>query len=43
MCAASMSGTLSTGDRHEGEIPDHVHSTTGQELTPPVPPATPTA
>ena len=26
------SGTLSTGDRHEGEIPAHVHSTTGQEI-----------
>ncbi len=26
------SQTLSTGDWHEGEIPDHVHSTTGQEL-----------
>ncbi|MBL7261908.1 cupin domain-containing protein [Paractinoplanes lichenicola] len=26
------SGTATTGDRHEGEIPDHVHSTTGQEL-----------
>jgi mannose-6-phosphate isomerase-like protein (cupin superfamily) len=24
--------TLTTGDWHEGEIPDHVHSTTGQEL-----------
>jgi len=27
------SGTLSTGDRHEGEIPGHVHSTTGQDIT----------
>ncbi len=27
------SGTSTTGDRHEGEIPDHVHSTTGRELT----------
>lgn len=27
------SGTSSTGDRHEGEIPDHVDSTTGHELT----------
>ncbi|WP_250036795.1 cupin domain-containing protein [Paractinoplanes maris] len=27
------SGTVTTGDRHEGEIPDHVHSTTGHELT----------
>ena len=26
------SQTLSTGDWHEAEIPDHVHSTTGQEL-----------
>ena len=26
------SGTLSTGDRHEGDIPAHVHSTTGQDL-----------
>jgi mannose-6-phosphate isomerase-like protein (cupin superfamily) len=26
------SQTLSTGDWHEGEIPAHVHSTTGQEL-----------
>jgi mannose-6-phosphate isomerase-like protein (cupin superfamily) len=26
------SGTLSTGDRHEGEIPDHVDSTTGHAL-----------
>jgi mannose-6-phosphate isomerase-like protein (cupin superfamily) len=25
-------GTLSTGDRHEGDIPDHVHSTTGEPL-----------
>lgn len=25
-------GTLSTGDSHEGEIPGHVHSTTGQQL-----------
>ena len=27
------SGTLTTGDRHEGEIPAHVHSTAGQELS----------
>lgn len=27
------SGTLSTGDRHEGEIPSHVHSTTGQDIS----------
>ncbi len=27
------SGTLTTGDRHEGEIPEHVHSTAGQELS----------
>ncbi|MFF8288088.1 cupin domain-containing protein [Streptomyces sp. NPDC016309] len=26
------SGTLSTGDRHEGEIPHHVDSTTGHDL-----------
>ncbi len=26
------SGTLSTGDRHEGELPDHVTSTTGTQL-----------
>jgi mannose-6-phosphate isomerase-like protein (cupin superfamily) len=26
------SGTSSTGDRHEGEIPGHVGSTTGHEL-----------
>jgi mannose-6-phosphate isomerase-like protein (cupin superfamily) len=26
-------GTATTGDRHDGTIPDHVHSTTGQELT----------
>lgn len=26
------SGTLSTGDRHEGEVPEHVDSTTGHEL-----------
>ena len=26
------SGTSSTGDRHDGDIPSHVHSTTGQEL-----------
>ena len=25
-------GTSSTGDRHEGDIPDHVDSTTGHEL-----------
>lgn len=24
--------TLSTGDRHQGEIPAHVHSTTGSQL-----------
>jgi mannose-6-phosphate isomerase-like protein (cupin superfamily) len=28
------SQTLTTGDWHEGEIPDHVHSTTGQDLEP---------
>ena len=27
------SGTLTTGDRHEGEVPDHVDSTTGHSLT----------
>ncbi|MFC8918291.1 cupin domain-containing protein [Streptomyces sp. NPDC047821] len=27
------SGTLSTGDRHEGEIPHHVDSTTGHALS----------
>ena len=26
------SGTLNTGDRHEGEIPGHIASTTGREL-----------
>jgi len=26
------SGTSTTGDRHEGEIPDHVDSTDGHEL-----------
>ena len=26
------SQTLTTGDWHEGEIPDHVHSTTGRDL-----------
>jgi mannose-6-phosphate isomerase-like protein (cupin superfamily) len=26
------SGTTSTGDRHQGEIPDHVESTTGHAL-----------
>jgi mannose-6-phosphate isomerase-like protein (cupin superfamily) len=26
-------GTSSTGERHEGEIPDHVDPTTGHELT----------
>jgi hypothetical protein len=25
-------GTSSMGDRHEGDIPDHVDSTTGHEL-----------
>jgi mannose-6-phosphate isomerase-like protein (cupin superfamily) len=25
-------GTSSTGDRHEGELPDHVDSTVGQDL-----------
>jgi len=27
------SGTLTTGDRHEGEIPGHVDSTAGHDLT----------
>ncbi|MEU7282557.1 cupin domain-containing protein [Streptomyces sp. NPDC045431] len=27
------SGTVSTGDRHEGDLPDHVDSTTGHALT----------
>jgi mannose-6-phosphate isomerase-like protein (cupin superfamily) len=27
------SGTLTTGDRHEGDIPDHVDSTAGHDLT----------
>jgi len=27
-------GTSSTGDRHEGEIPEHVESTTGHALSP---------
>jgi hypothetical protein len=27
------SGTSTTGDRHEGEIPDHVDSTTRHEPT----------
>jgi mannose-6-phosphate isomerase-like protein (cupin superfamily) len=26
------SGTSTTGDRHEGDIPDNVHSTTGRQL-----------
>jgi len=25
-------GTVSTGDRHEGDIPDYVDSTTGHEI-----------
>jgi mannose-6-phosphate isomerase-like protein (cupin superfamily) len=29
------SGTSTTGDRHEGEIPAHVTSTTGQDLAVP--------
>jgi mannose-6-phosphate isomerase-like protein (cupin superfamily) len=29
------SGTLTTGDRHDGEIPAHVDSTTGHDLTGP--------
>jgi mannose-6-phosphate isomerase-like protein (cupin superfamily) len=28
------SGTVSTGDRHEGEVPAHVDSTTGHALRP---------
>jgi hypothetical protein len=27
-----LSGTSTTGDRHEGDIPAHVESTTGHEL-----------
>jgi mannose-6-phosphate isomerase-like protein (cupin superfamily) len=27
------SGTLTTGDHHEGDIPDHVDSTVGHQLT----------
>jgi mannose-6-phosphate isomerase-like protein (cupin superfamily) len=27
------SGTVATGDRHEGEIPGHVDSTAGHDLT----------
>jgi len=27
------SGTVTTGDRHEGDIPDYVESTTGHDLT----------
>ncbi len=27
------SGTSTTGDRHEGDIPSHVDSTAGHELT----------
>jgi mannose-6-phosphate isomerase-like protein (cupin superfamily) len=27
------SGTSTTGDRHQGDIPDHVDSTTGHEVT----------
>ena len=26
------SGTLTTGDRHEGDVPDHVDSTVGREI-----------
>jgi hypothetical protein len=29
---AADGGTASTGDRHEGDIPDHVDSTTGHAL-----------
>jgi hypothetical protein len=29
------SGTLTTGDRHEGEIPGHVDSTAGHEFATP--------
>ena len=25
-------GTLTTGDRHDGEVPEHVDSTIGHEL-----------
>ena len=27
------SGTVTTGDRHEGDIPSHVDSTAGHDLT----------
>ncbi|MGA3217971.1 MAG: cupin domain-containing protein [Acidimicrobiales bacterium] len=27
------SGTSSTGDRHQGEIPDHIDSTTGHDIS----------
>ena len=27
-----LSGTVTTGDRHEGEIPAHIDSTTGHDL-----------
>jgi hypothetical protein len=27
------SGTLTTGDRHEGDIPAHVDSTAGREVS----------
>ena len=27
------SGTLSTGDRHEGDIPAHVDSTVGRDIS----------
>jgi mannose-6-phosphate isomerase-like protein (cupin superfamily) len=27
-------GTSTTGDRHEGSIPEHVHSTTGHDMLP---------
>ncbi|MQY11390.1 hypothetical protein SRB5_15060 [Streptomyces sp. RB5] len=32
------SGTSTTGDRHEGDIPAHVHSTAGRELRLPLRP-----
>jgi hypothetical protein len=27
------SGTLTTGDRHEGDIPSHVESTAGRDIS----------
>jgi hypothetical protein len=33
MVTLKPSGTSTTGDRHAGDIPAHVDSTTGHELT----------